>query len=107
VATSPLVSWPDQIVRFLRIITSQACRGEKHVPSSAIAAMYGVSRLALYRVLWTGRVSADMVDPLADRACPRGRQASVSAQGSVLRRGEPPGDRRSRSWRALRRPSSP
>jgi hypothetical protein len=60
----PLVLRPDQIVRFLRLITSPACRGEKRVPLSAIAAMCGVSRLALYRVLWTGRVSAEMAELL-------------------------------------------
>jgi hypothetical protein len=31
---------------------------------SAIAAMCGVNRLALYRLLWTGRVGDDMVELL-------------------------------------------
>ncbi len=34
------------------------------MPLSAIAVMIGRSRLALYRVLWTGRVSADMATVL-------------------------------------------
>jgi hypothetical protein len=34
------------------------------LPLSAVAAMGGVSRLALYRMLWTGRVSDDMAELL-------------------------------------------
>jgi hypothetical protein len=68
------------ILRFLRLITSPACRDEKRVPLSAVAAMCGVSRLALYRILWTGRVSDDMAELLStDRARVRCRQAEVSA----------------------------
>jgi hypothetical protein len=47
------------------MITSPACRGEKRGPLSAVAVMIGRSRLALYRVLWTGRVSADMAEVLS------------------------------------------
>jgi hypothetical protein len=39
---------------------SPARRDEKCVPLSAVAAMCGVSRLALYRMLWTGRVRDDL-----------------------------------------------
>jgi hypothetical protein len=42
------------------LITSPACRGEKRVPLSAIAAVCGLSRFALHRVLWTGRASEDL-----------------------------------------------
>jgi hypothetical protein len=34
------------------------------VPLPAVAVMCGVSWLTLYRVLWTGRVSADMAEVL-------------------------------------------
>jgi hypothetical protein len=51
---------PRDILRFLRLITSPACRGEKRVPVSAIAAMCGVARITRYEVLWTGRASDDL-----------------------------------------------
>jgi hypothetical protein len=60
----PRVLPPRDILRFLRLITSPACRGEKRVPISVIAAMCGRSRFALYNVLWTGRVSEDMAEVL-------------------------------------------
>jgi hypothetical protein len=41
---------------FLRLTTLPACRGEKRVRLSAVAAMCGLSRLALYNVLWTSDV---------------------------------------------------
>jgi hypothetical protein len=47
VAPPPILP-PRDIVRFLRLITSPACRGDKRVPLSVIAAMCGVSRFALY-----------------------------------------------------------
>jgi hypothetical protein len=60
----PRVLPSRDILRFLRLITSPACREEKHVPLAVVAAMCGVSRLALYRMLWCGRVSADMAELL-------------------------------------------
>jgi hypothetical protein len=56
----PAVLPPRDILRFLRLITSPACRGEKRVPISAIAVMCGVARITLYEVLWTGRASEDL-----------------------------------------------
>ena len=54
------------ILRFLRLITSPAeCREEKRLPLSVVAGLCGVSRLALYRMLWCGRVSDDMAAVLA------------------------------------------
>jgi hypothetical protein len=50
--------------RLLRLITSLACREEKRVLLAVVAAMCGVNRLALYRMLWSGRVSADMAELL-------------------------------------------
>jgi hypothetical protein len=44
----------------LRLITSPACRGEKRVPSSVVAAMCGVARITLYQVSWTGRASDEL-----------------------------------------------
>lgn len=57
---------PDRILRFLRMVVSRCdeYRGAKRVPLSAVAAMIGRSRLTLYRVLWTGRVSDDMATVL-------------------------------------------
>ena len=56
----PRVLPPRDILRFLRLITSPACRGEKRVPISVIAAMCDRSRWALYEALWTGRASDDL-----------------------------------------------
>jgi hypothetical protein len=56
----PRVLPPQDILRFLRLITSPACRGEKRIPISAIAAMCGVARITLYEVLWTGRASYEL-----------------------------------------------
>jgi len=43
---------------------SPACRGRDRVPLAAIAAMCGRPRLTLYRVLWSGRVSAELAEAL-------------------------------------------
>jgi hypothetical protein len=55
----------DKIVRSLCLITSPACRGANSVPLSAIAGHDWPARLALCKVLWTGRVSADMAELLS------------------------------------------
>ena len=54
---------PHQIVRFLRLIGSPACRGDKRVPLAIIANLAGVSRLTLYRAR-DGRTSADTAEIL-------------------------------------------
>jgi hypothetical protein len=54
-------------LRFLRLITSPAWCDDKRVPLSAVAAMCGVNWLALYRMLWTGRVSDDMAAHTSQR----------------------------------------
>jgi hypothetical protein len=46
---SPWVPPSRDVLRFLRLISSSAA--EQHVPLSAVAALCGVSRLALYGVL--------------------------------------------------------
>jgi hypothetical protein len=56
----PRVLPPSDILRFLRLLTSPACRGEKRVPLSVVAAMCGVARITLYEVLWTGRGSDEL-----------------------------------------------
>jgi hypothetical protein len=55
----PVVLPSRDVFLFLRLITSSACRNEKRVPFLAMAAMYGVSRLALYRMPLTGRARDD------------------------------------------------
>ncbi len=65
----PQVLPSRDVLRFLRPITSPACRDDKRVPQSAIAAMCGMSRLALCWMLWTGRVIDDMIE-LAHAAGP-------------------------------------
>ncbi len=65
IAPAPVLL-PRDILRFLRLIASSACRDEQHVPLSAGAALCGMSRLSLYRMLWPGRVSDDLAElPMA------------------------------------------
>jgi hypothetical protein len=56
----PRVLPPRDILRFLRLITSPACRGERRVPLAVVAALCDVSRITLYEVLWTGRASEEL-----------------------------------------------
>jgi hypothetical protein len=61
----PRVLPSRDIIRFLRLITSPAAQREaKRLPLSAVAGLCGVSRLALYRIMWCGRVSVDMAAAL-------------------------------------------
>jgi hypothetical protein len=56
--------------------TSPACRRDpQRLPLSVVAGMCGVSRLALYRIIWLDRVSDDMAAVLTPivRACEAGK----------------------------------
>jgi hypothetical protein len=64
----PRVLPPRDILRFWRLIASPAWRDDKRVP---FAAMCAVSRLALFRMLWSGVRIGRTVHP--DRARLRGR----------------------------------
>jgi hypothetical protein len=57
----PRVLPQRDILRFLRLMTSPAYRREpQRLPLSVVAAMCGVSGLALYRIMWLDRVSDEM-----------------------------------------------
>src|ERR1700741_4580546 len=80
---------PAANVRFLRLIGSPACRGDKRVPLAPRQSDWLVAPDALHG---TGRRPGDGRG--ADAADPpiRGRQASVPALGSSPPRSEPLGD---------------
>jgi hypothetical protein len=74
----PRVLPPRDIVRFLRLIGSPACRGAERVPLSIIANLTGLSRMTLYGARDGGPVSEDVAELThADRARLRGWQASI------------------------------
>src|SRR5262249_55607758 len=83
---------PDQIVRFMRIVTSPAWRGDRRVLLSAITVMIGRSRQAFYEAR-DGRVSADMalvLTPLHQGF--RARRTQVPPVEPAQQRAEPLGD---------------
>jgi hypothetical protein len=60
----------DDVLRSLPPIMSPACRRDPvRVPLSAVAAVCGVNKLTLYRMLWTGRVSDEMAELLTPLVC--------------------------------------